>query len=154
MPAEKPKLTKAPTVRKGPGGPRPNSGGARPGAGRPAFQPTDADRKQVEALSGYGLPVHQIAALIQGGIAVDTLYEHFREEMVSGKAKANSQVAQTLFKKAMAGDTAAAIWWSKSQLRWTERHEIVGADGGPIKTEATVTLDPGEAYKRLLGGSQ
>ena len=150
MTAEKSKPKKAP----GRGGPRPNSGGARPGAGRPPFVPTDADRKQVEALSGYGLPVHQIAALIQGGISVDTLYEHFSEEMVSGKAKANSQVAQTLFKKAMAGDTAAAIWWSKSQLRWSERHEITGADGGPIKTEASVTLDPSEAYKRLLGGSQ
>lgn len=152
MAAEKSKPKKA----SGRGGPRPNSGGARPGAGRPPFVPTDADRKQVEALSGYGLPVHQIAALIQGGISVDVLYDHFREEMVSGKAKANSQVAQTLFKKAMSGDTAAAIWWSKSQLRWTERHEIVGADGGPIKTEnsTTVTLDPGEAYKRLLGGAQ
>jgi hypothetical protein len=151
MAAEKSKPKKA----SGRGGPRPNSGGARPGAGRPPFVPTDADRKQVEALSGYGLPVHQIAALIQGGISVDVLYDHFREEMVSGKAKANSQVAQTLFKKAMSGDTAAAIWWSKSQLRWTERHEIVGADGGPIKTEnnTTVTLDPGEAYKRLIGGS-
>lgn len=127
-------------------------GGARPGAGRPPFVPTDADRKQVEALSGYGLPVHQIAALIQGGISLETLYEHFQPEMVAGKAKANSQVAQTLFKKAMAGDTAAAIWWSKSQLRWSERHEITGADGGPIKTEATVTLDPSEAYKRLIGG--
>jgi hypothetical protein len=151
MAAEKSKPKKA----SGRGGPRPNSGGARPGAGRPPFVPTDADRKQVEALSGYGLPVHQIAALIQGGISVDVLYDHFRDEMVSGKAKANSQVAQTLFKKAMSGDTAAAIWWSKSQLRWTERHEIVGADGGPIKTEnaTTVTLDPGEAYKRLIGGS-
>lgn len=130
-------------------------GGARPGSGRKPFVPTDADRKQVEALSGYGLPVHQIAALIQGGISLETLYEHFREEMVSGKAKANSQIAQTLFKKAMAGDTAAAIWWSKSQLRWTERHEITGENGGPIKTEnnTTVTLEPAEAYKRLLGGS-
>lgn len=150
MAAEKSKPKKA----SGRGGPRPNSGGARPGAGRPPFVPTDADRKQVEALSGYGLPVHQIAALIQGGISVDVLYDHFRDEMVSGKAKANSQVAQTLFKKAMSGDTAAAIWWSKSQLRWTERHEITGLDGGPIKTEnaTTVTLDPGEAYKRLIGG--
>lgn len=133
---------------------RAKNGGARPGAGRPAFEPTDADRKQVEALSGYGLPVHQIAALIRGGISVDTLYAHFQDEMLSGKAKANSQIAQTLFQKAKAGSETAMIWWTKSQMRWSERHEIVGADGGPIKTEATVTLDPGEAYKRLLGGSQ
>jgi hypothetical protein len=153
---DKRKLKKDGTPRKvapSRGGPRANAGGSRPGSGRPAFVPTDADRKQVEALSGYGLPVHQIAALIQGGISLETLYEHFREEMVSGKGKANSQVAQTLFKKAMSGDTAAAIWWSKSQMRWSERHEIVGADGGPIKTESTVTLEPSEAYKRMLGGS-
>jgi hypothetical protein len=40
---------------------RPNYGGARENAGRPAFEPTDAERKQVEALSGYGLPIEQIA---------------------------------------------------------------------------------------------
>jgi hypothetical protein len=28
------------------------NGGAREGAGRPAFEPTNAERKQVEALSG------------------------------------------------------------------------------------------------------
>ena len=33
----------------------PNYGGARDNAGRPAFEPTDAERKQVEALSGYGI---------------------------------------------------------------------------------------------------
>ena len=42
----------------------PNYGGARPGAGRMAFEPTDSERKQVEALSGYGLPIEQIAVLI------------------------------------------------------------------------------------------
>lgn len=131
---------------------RANNGGARPGAGRKPFVPTDAERKQVEALSGYGLPIPQIAVLIRGGIAIETLYEHFSSEMTAGKAKANSQVGQTLFKKAMSGDTAAAIWWSKSQMRWTERHEITGADGGPIKTDATVTLDAAEAYKRMIGG--
>ena len=52
-------------------------GGARPGAGRPAFEPTDAERKQVEALSGYGLPIEQIAVLVRDGIHVDTLRAHF-----------------------------------------------------------------------------
>lgn len=136
------------------GGPRPNAGGARPGAGRPAFEPTADERKQVETLSGYGLPIDQIAVLVRDGISVDTLRAHFESELKSGKAKANGQIAQTLFQKAKAGSETALIWWTKSQMRWSERHEITGADGGPIKTEATVTLDPAEAYKRLLGGSQ
>jgi hypothetical protein len=113
----------------------PNGGGAQPGAGRPAFEPTDAERKQVEALSGYGLPIEQIAILVRDGIHVDTLRSHFATELVSGKAKANGQVGKTLFQKAMGGDTTAMIWWSKTQMRWaeTQKHELTGADGAPLE---------------------
>jgi hypothetical protein len=112
-----------------------NKGGARPGAGRPAFEPTAAERKQVEALSGYGLPIEQIGALVREGIHVDTLRAHFSSELVSGKSKANAQVGKTLFQKVMAGDTTAAIWWSKTQMRWaeTQKHELTGADGAPLE---------------------
>lgn len=114
---------------------RKNNGGARENAGRMAFQPTDAERKQVEALSGYGLPIEQIAVLVRDGIHVDTLRAHFETELVSGKAKANGQVGKTLFQKAMGGDTTAMIWWSKTQMRWKEvqQHELTGADGAPLE---------------------
>ena len=110
-------------------------GGAREGSGRKAFEPTDAERKQVEALSGYGLPIEQIAVLIREGIDTDTLRKHFVIELQSGKAKANAQVGKTLFQKVMAGDTTAAIWWSKTQMRWaeTQKHELTGADGAPLE---------------------
>ena len=110
-------------------------GGAREGSGRKAFEPTDPERKQVEALSGYGLPIEQIAVLIREGIDTDTLRKHFATELVSGKAKANGQVGKTLFQKVMAGDTTAAIWWSKTQMRWaeTQKHELTGADGAPLE---------------------
>ena len=113
----------------------PNYGGARDNAGRPSFEPTDSERKQVEALSGYGLPIDQIAVLVRNGIHVDTLRAHFSTELVSGKAKANGQVGKTLVQKVMAGDTTAAIWWSKTQMRWaeTQKHELTGADGAPLE---------------------
>ena len=102
------------------------NGGARPGAGRKPFEPTDHERKQVEALAGYGLPIEQIAVLVRDGIDYDTLRKHFAQELISGKAKANAQVGKTLFQKVMAGDTTAAIWWSKTQMRWaeTQKHEV------------------------------
>lgn len=111
------------------------NGGAREGAGRPAFEPTEAERKQVEAMSGYGLPIEQIAILVRGGIDADTLRKHFSEELIAGKAKANGQIGRTLFQKAMGGDTTAMIWWSKTQMRWkeTQAHEITGADGKPLE---------------------
>ena len=134
MATKKSKLDEKSVVKKH-GGARPGTGGAMPGAGRPAFEPNDAERKQVEALSGYGLPIEQIAVLVRDGIDTDTLRKHFATELLSGKAKANGQVGKTLFQKVMAGDTTAAIWWSKTQMRWaeTQKHELTGADGAPLE---------------------
>jgi hypothetical protein len=125
-------------------------GGAREGAGRPAFEPLEAERKQVEALSGYGLPIEQIAILIRDGISIDTLTKYFERELMAGKAKANGQIGKTLFQKATSGDTTAAIWWSKTQMRWREvqQHEITGANGGPLeftKIERVVIRDKADA---------
>ena len=145
---EKP-VRKKPDGRKNNGGARPGTGGAMPGAGRPAFEPTDHERKQVEAMSGYGLPIEHIAVLVRDGIDTDTLRKHFATELVAGKAKANAQVGKTLFQKVMAGDTTAAIWWSKTQMRWKEvqQHELTGADGAPI---AIATLDVSKLGTEVL----
>jgi hypothetical protein len=133
--ATKQKTLEEKPIPKKHGGARPGTGGAMPGAGRPAFEPTAAERKQVEALSGYGLPIDQIGALVRDGIHVDTLRAHFATELVAGKAKANGQVGKNLFQKATGGDTTAMIWWSKTQMRWaeTQKHELTGADGAPLE---------------------
>lgn len=111
---------------------RGKNGGARPGAGRKPFGPTPEERAEVEKLSGYGLPYEHIAILIRGGISTSTLQEHFKDELISGKAKANSQIGKTLWAKAMAGDTTAAIWWSKTQMHWSETHKLANPDGSPL----------------------
>lgn len=117
-------------------------GGSRPGSGRKAFLPTDSERKNVEALSGYGIPFEQIAVLVREGIDSETLKKYFSKELLSGKSKANAQVGKTLFQKVMSGDTTAAIWWSKTQMRWKEvhQHEITGRDGGSINNVTTIKL--------------
>lgn len=106
---------------------RSNVGGARPGAGRPAFVPTEEEQSFVEKLSGYGLQQESIAALVRDGIHIDTLRTHFKRELEVGRARANGKVGKTLFDKAMAGDTGSLIWWTKTQMRWaeTQKHEIV-----------------------------
>jgi hypothetical protein len=79
---------------------------------------------------------------VRDGIHVDTLRSHFGNELISGKAKANGQIGQTLFQKAMGGDTTAMIWWSKTQMRWaeTQKHEVTGADGAPLKVETAIDV--------------
>ena len=97
-----------------------------------AHIPTPETRKLVESSSGLGLPHESIAVLV--GIDDKTLRKYYRTELDLGKAKANGQIAKTLYSKATSGDTTALIWWTKSQMRWSEtvKNEITGADGEPL----------------------
>ena len=94
-----------------------------------AHKPTDETRRMVESTSGLGLPHEQIGILV--GIDDKTLRKYYRTELDMGKAKANAQIAKTLFGKATGGDTTALIWWTKTQMRWAEtvKQEITGAEG-------------------------
>ena len=110
-------------------------GGARDGAGRKPFEPTAKERQQVEAMAGVGLPHDQIAALLRDGVCVDVVRDNFAHELKAGKAKASAKIGQTLFNRAIGGETAALIWWTKSQMGWREKraHELTGADGAPLE---------------------
>jgi hypothetical protein len=86
-------------------------------------------------LAGLGIPQEQICLLVQRGIDDKTLRKHYASELVSGVAKANSQVSKSLFQKAVSGDTTAQIWWTKTRMQWkdTSRLEHTGDGGGPIR---------------------
>jgi len=113
------------------------NGGRREGSGRKPFCPTEEERKKVETLSGYGLPFDHIAVLIRDGIDLETLTKYFKGELVTGKAKANGKMANTLYQKAMGGDTTAMIWWTKTQMRWaeTQKLEHTGKDGQALNVQ-------------------
>ena len=105
--------------------------------GRPAFLPTDEQRRQVEAMVGFGIPEAQIARLIDNpqtkrSIDEKTLRHHFRNEIDTGQVKANTAVAQSLFRMATSGNVvAAAIFWAKTRMGWKETAavEMSGKDG-------------------------
>lgn len=125
-------MTKAPAPK------RKNGGGPQPGSGRPPYKPTEQDRKTVEAMSASGITQEDICLVI--GVTRKTLRKHFTEELDTAATKANAKIAQSLFNKAIAGDTTAAIWWTKARMRWSEKkeHELSGPNGGPIQAESTV----------------
>ena len=106
----------------------------RDGPGRPPHEPTAELRERVETLSGYGVAQEDIAAIC--GFSVEVLSKHYRAEWDAGKAKANAQVGQSLFQKAVGGDVAAAIWWSKAQMRWRETKQVEG------KLDMNLNLSP------------
>jgi len=109
-----------------------------------AHKPTDESRRMVESTSGLGLPHEQIAILV--GIDDKTLRKYYRTELDTGKAKANGQIAKTLFSKAVAGDTTSLIWWTKTQMKWSEtvKNEFTGADGEPLTGINVTFVKPNE----------
>lgn len=121
-------------------------------AGRPPLEPTDKDRKQVETLSGFGLPLLQIAALTCGGIDENTLRKYFETELITGKAKANSKVGQTLFQKATGGDTSAMIWWTKTQMGWKETKTVEVEHSGTIASKPAAEMTDDELDRVIAGG--
>jgi transposase len=85
---------------------------------RPSFQATDEQRRMVKSLAAYGIKQDGIAKML--GLSSRTLRKHFRDELDRGGLEANSQVAQALFKKAVAGNTTAQIFWLKCRSGWRE----------------------------------
>lgn len=110
--------------------------------GRPQFRPTADQRRQVETLSGWGIPQANICLLITGPggqpISEHTLRKHFRAELDTGMVKANAAVIGNLWKHASKGTGSAAvtacIWWTKTRCGWKETSvlEHGGTDGGPL----------------------
>lgn len=111
---------------------------------RPAHKSDEASRRQVEALAGYGVPETGIAAMI--GVDPKTLRKHYPHELKIGHTKANSAVAQSLFRKAT-GDgpqsVTAAIFWAKTRMGWKET--IINEHSGePIHQIKRIIIAPPE----------
>ena len=93
---------------------------------------TDENARMVTQLSGLGLPHEQICSILD--ISKPSLYKYYQEELMKGKATAIAKVAENLFKIAT-GDPkerntlGAAIFFLKTQARWTERQVLEIQDG-------------------------
>jgi hypothetical protein len=98
-------------------------------------EPDPGKRRQVEAMAAYGIPEPEIARVL--GIATDVLRARFADELATGGTKANSRVAESLYRKATGEGreaVTAAIFWLKTRAGWRETtsHEIGGRDSEPI----------------------
>jgi len=88
---------------------------------RPAHQPDSFLLRQVEAMAAYGVPEEKIARVL--GIDPKTLRKHYRDELDTGQIKANSKVAESLYRKATGEgpqSVTAAIFWLKTRALWKE----------------------------------
>ena len=85
---------------------------------RKPHSPTDATRQTVQLHATVGTDQETIARVLD--IDPKTLRKHYRDELDISRAKANATVGGALFNKAKSGDTAAMIFWMKTQAGWKE----------------------------------
>ena len=117
------------------------------------FDPSAARRKQVEAMAGFGIPEAAIARVMR--VDAPTLRHHFADELAEGQIKANTKVAENLYRRATGEGreaVTAAIFWLKTRAGWrdTAACEITGKDGGPIETAETSPRDMAKAILMIL----
>ena len=103
--------------------------------GRPAHKPDPVTRRQVEAMAAYGIPETDIATVVE--IDPKTLRRHYRKELDTGHIKANTKVAENLYRRATGEGreaVTAAIFWLKARAQWKERtvSEITTPPDSPI----------------------
>lgn len=119
--------------------------------GRPRIEITDKMILQIETLSGYGLTLAQIGAVI--GISERQLCQRRDNEiMISaaldrGRAKAQGVIGKSLFERARDGDVAAIRWWEMTRAGRTAEARIAQT------VEAKVVVAKAPDWTALLGQS-
>lgn len=116
--------------------------------GNPPFEPTDEQRRDVEAWIKAGLTADGIADLLN--ISRSTVDRHFKRELKVSRLKVQAAIGASLVQKALRGNLTAQIFYLRTQAKWNVRVEHTGEGGGPIKT---FDLSPlGTDEKRVLLG--
>ena len=83
--------------------------------------------RQIEAMAGYGIPASDIATAL--GIERWVLERDYPQQLSGAAIKANSKVAENLYRKATGEGreaVTAAIFWLKTRAGWKETsvHEL------------------------------
>lgn len=130
--------------------PKPNVSHRR--AGRYHGQPTDQERQIIYSYACYGASDEDIRTIM--GMANETLYRHFSEELKEGRATAKSKIAQRLYQIAIGKDEmkndkgeviqearkpnlSALIFLAKTRLGWREVQVI---ESNEIKTNVQIYI--------------
>jgi hypothetical protein len=99
---------------------------------RRRHEATPEHRRQVLAMTGYGLRQEDVAKLLK--IDPKTLRQYYRHELDTGVSAANVRVAESLFNMAVRDKVpSAAIFWMKARAGWRERdvHDLnIGLQSG------------------------
>lgn len=132
--------------------------GAKKGApsnnpnGRPAIV---IDIEVMKRAASIGCNNEEIAALL--GIGRATFYLHLerdpalQETLNEAAASGKATLRRLQWQRAASGDSTMLIWLGKNMLGQRDKHELTGADGGPISyvVRAPTPVESADEWLRL-----
>ena len=87
-------------------------------------------------MAGHGIYENAIAKVMK--ITPAALRKHFRNELSTARAIANSKVAETAYQLATSGKApAVTMFWLKTRAGWRERTDLANAEGEAKAAEST-----------------
>lgn len=110
--------------------------------GRPAWEPTAAERKIARRMVSFGITYTQVAQYL--GINEKTLVTHLGDELDRVKLERNVGVAENLFVLSKR-NPACAIFLAKTQLGWRETADV------ETERPIVINLVSGDRPVRLAG---
>jgi len=125
---------------------------------RQKHEVTEAMTRQIEMLSGIGVPVEQIGRVV--GIDKKTIHRHYRDALDIGQAKATSKIAKRLFDIATGESKealTACIFWLKCRGGWKPPAEMevnVGIDNSTKSALINLPPDQDAALRRVIEDAQ
>ena len=107
---------------------------------RKQHEVTELTRQTVKLHALVGTPQEMICTVL--GITSRTLRKHYRTELDTSLAEANSKVGGKLYNKAISGDTSAMIFWLKTRagFREQEKQKEIKEDTSEIFAAAIAAL--------------
>ena len=114
--------------------------------------------RQIEMLSGIGVPIDQIGRVV--GIDKKTIQRHYRDALDIGQAKATSKIAKRLFDIATGESKealTACIFWLKCRGGWKPPAEMelnVGIDNSTKSALINLPPDQDAALRRVIEDAQ
>jgi hypothetical protein len=123
------------------------------GRGRPAFEPSEFQRGQINAMVVCGIPVEEISRAL--GISEKTLVKFYREELLIARTKAHVEMGAFIYNTALGrGDpdrrltdersrATMAIFYAKTQMKWRETSIHLHGEAPPDTDAALEALTRG-----------
>lgn len=106
------------------------------GRGRPEWEPTAAQRRQIAIWAGAGMSLEAMASAL--GISTPTLRKHCATELSTGANQRRAEVLESLFRQAKKGSVTAA----KAYLAASPEFVVPPGAGSEIPVGSSATPAP------------